>query len=139
MIHVSDLMTDKVFTLQRIDTLHDVRSLMDLARIRHIPIIDEHGRFLGLVTHRDLLSYTVSKLAGLEDQTQSEIDSSIMLGDIMRTDVTTVSPDTLLQDAAAILYRHKYGCLPVIEDGKLAGIITESDFLRLAIALLGGK
>ena len=139
MIHVSDLMTDKVFTLQRIDTLHDVRSLMDLARIRHIPVIDEQGRFLGLVTHRDLLSYTVSKLAGLEDQTQSEIDSSIMLGDIMRTDVTTVSPDTLLQDAAAILYKHKYGCLPVLEGEKLVGIITESDFLRLAIALLGGK
>jgi len=137
MIHVSDLMTDKVFTLQRIDTLRDVRSLMDLGRIRHIPVVDEQGRFLGLVTHRDLLSFTVSKLANIEDVVQSELESSIMVGDIMRTDVATVSPDTTLKEAATILYKNKYGCLPVLEGEKLVGIITESDFLRLAIALLG--
>ncbi len=139
MIHVADLMTDKVFTLQRIDTLSDVRSLMNLARIRHIPIIDEQGTFLGLVTHRDLLSFAVSKLAELEDHEQTEIESAIMLGDIMRTDAATVAPDMMLQEAATILYKHKYGCLPVLEGDKLVGIITESDFLRLAIALLGGN
>ena len=60
-----------------------------------------------------------------------------MVGDIMQTDVKTVSPDTLLREAAEILYLHKYGCLPVLDDDKkLVGIITEADFLRLAIALL---
>lgn len=137
MIHVADLMTKKVFTLRRIDTLRDVRSLMDLVKIRHIPVLDEQGYFLGLVTHRDLLSYAISKLAEVEADLRTEIESSIMVGDIMQTNVDTVAPDTLLSEAAGILYRKKYGCLPVVEDGKLIGIITESDFLRLAIALLG--
>ena len=60
-----------------------------------------------------------------------------LVGDIMQTDVRTVAPDTLLREAAEILYRNKYGCLPVLDgDNKLVGIITEADFLRLAIALL---
>ncbi len=57
MIYVSDLMTSKVFTLQRTDTLQDVRALMQLAKIRHIPVTGEDNRFMGLLTHRDLLGY----------------------------------------------------------------------------------
>ena len=137
MIYVSDLMTSKVFTLQRTDTLQDVRALMQLAKIRHIPVTGEDNRFMGLLTHRDLLGYAVSHLAGIGQEEQEEIESSIMVGEIMQTDVRTVSPNTLLREAAETLYRHEYGCLPVLDDDrKLVGIITEADFLRLAIALL---
>ena len=123
MIYVSDLMTSRVFTLRRTDTLQDVRSLMQLAKIRHIPVTEDGDRFVGLLTHRDLLGYAVSHLAEINREEQ--------------TDVRTVSPDTLLREAAEILYRNKYGCLPVLDgDNKLVGIITEADFLRLAIALL---
>lgn len=86
---------------------------------------------------RDLLRLTVSHLAEINREEQEEIESSILVGDIMQTDVRTVAPDTLLREAAEILYRNKYGCLPVLDgDNKLVGIITEADFLRLAIALL---
>lgn len=136
MLYVSDLMTTKVFSLVRTHTLRDVRELMDMAKIRHIPILDEADVFHGLVTHRDLLGFTVSRLAELESSMQDELDSAIMVAEIMRTDVTTTTPETLLCDAAEQLYRHKYGCLPVLEQGRLVGIITEADFLRLAIALL---
>ena len=132
MIYVSDLMTSRVFTLRRTDTLQDVRSLMQLAKIRHIPVTEDGDRFVGLLTHRDLLGY-----AEINREEQEEIESSILVGDIMQTDVRTVAPDTLLREAAEILYRNKYGCLPVLDgDNKLVGIITEADFLRLAIALL---
>ncbi len=137
MIYVSDLMTSKVFTLQRTDTLQDVRALMQLAKIRHIPVTGEDNRFMGLLTHRDLLGYAVSHLAGIGQEEQEEIESSIMVGEIMQTDVRTVSPNTLLREAAETLYHHKFGCLPVLDDDRnLVGIITEADFLRLAIALL---
>lgn len=137
MIYVSDLMTTKVFTLQRTDTLQDVRSLMQLAKIRHIPVTEAGNRFVGLLTHRDLLGYAVSHLAGIDQSEQDEIESTIIVGEIMQTDVMTVSPDTLLREAAEILYRNKFGCLPVLDqERKLVGIITEADFLRLAIALL---
>lgn len=137
MIYVSDLMTSKVFTLQRTDTLRDVRALMQMAKIRHIPVTDEQEHFVGLLTHRDLLGYTVSHLADIAQEEKDELESAIMVGDIMRTDVLTVTPDLLLREAAQILYRHKYGCLPVLDESqKLVGIITEADFLRLSIALL---
>lgn len=112
MIYVSDLMTSRVFTLRRTDTLQDVRSLMQLAKIRHIPVTEAGDRFVGLLTHRDLLGYAVSHLAEINREEQEEIESSILVGDIMQTDVRTVAPDTLLREAAEILYRNKYGCLP---------------------------
>jgi len=94
MIYVSDLMTSRVFTLRRTDTLQDVRSLMQLAKIRHIPVTEDGDRFVGLLTHRDLLGYAVSHLAEINREEQEEIESSILVGDIMQTDVRTVSPDT---------------------------------------------
>ena len=109
MIYVSDLMTSRVFTLRRTDTLQDVRSLMQLAKIRHIPVTEDGDRFVGLLTHRDLLGYAVSHLAEINREEQEEIESSILVGDIMQTDVRTVAPDTLLREAAEILYRNKYG------------------------------
>ena len=101
MIYVSDLMTSRVFTLRRTDTLQDVRSLMQLAKIRHIPVTEDGDRFVGLLTHRDLLGYAVSHLAEINREEQEEIESSILVGDIMQTDVRTVAPDTLLREAAS--------------------------------------
>ena len=78
MIYVSDLMTSRVFTLRRTDTLQDVRSLMQLAKIRHIPVTEDGDRFVGLLTHRDLLGYAVSHLAEINREEQEEIESSIL-------------------------------------------------------------
>ena len=136
MFVVSDLMTKKVFTLRRQDTLRDARSLMQLVRIRHIPIVDEDNTFRGLLTHRDILAATVSRLADVDDDLQSELDAGIPIKEIMQTDVLTVSGGTPLRQAAQLLLDHKYGCLPVLDDKNLVGIITEADFLRLTISLL---
>ena len=142
MMHVKDLMTTKVLTLKDSDTLHDARQLMEKARIRHLPVLDARGAFRGLVTHRDLLSYTVSQLAGIRPEERAEIESGLPISEIMRTDVVTATPGTSLRDAAEILYTQKYGCLPVLEVRKeghrLTGIVTESDFVRLSIVLLQG-
>ncbi|ABB38875.1 CBS domain containing membrane protein [Oleidesulfovibrio alaskensis G20] len=136
MLNVGDLMTTELFTLLETDTLKTARSLMQLARIRHIPIVDEHGRFIGLLTHRDILEATISRFAEVENSVQDEIDSGIPVSEIMRTDVRRVPPDMRLRDAAEMLFRHKYGCLPVVESGILVGIVTEADFLKLTISLL---
>jgi CBS domain-containing membrane protein len=136
MLYVSDLMSKKLVTLLESDTLLEARQLMDLARIRHIPIVDAQHRFIGLLTNRDVLTYAVSKLADIDQKTRDEIDSGIPLAEIMRTDVTTVAPTHNLRDAAETLLHHKYGSLPVVEGEKLVGILTEADFLKLAIRLL---
>lgn len=133
---VHDIMTREVFTLRETDTLKTARSMMSLARIRHIPIVNERMEFQGLVTHRDILTATISRFADIDRQTQDEIDSGIPIVEIMRTDVTSVSPDLPLRDAADILLAHKYGCLPVVEDSIMVGILTEADFLKLTIRLM---
>jgi CBS domain-containing protein len=91
---------------------------------------------VGLVTHRDILSATVSKLAGIDSATREEIESTIPVREIMQREVTTIREDAPLKEAAAILLRGKFGCLPVLRQGKLCGILTEADFLRLTIQLL---
>ncbi|MBN2140958.1 MAG: CBS domain-containing protein [Desulfovibrionaceae bacterium] len=136
MIRVRDLMSKKVFTLFETDDLGSARSLMSLQRIRHIPIISEDNHFTGLLTHRDILSATISRLAEVDAETQEEIDAGIPIREIMRQNVSTIGPDVDIKDAAGILLTNKYGCLPVIEDGLLVGIITEADFLKLAISLM---
>lgn len=136
MLTVGDLMTTELFTLKRTDSLRTARSMMSLARIRHIPVVEEDGAFLGLVTHRDLLSATISQFAEVDKSVQEEIDSGIPLNEIMRRDVTTVTSKTALRVAAELLLNHKYGCLPVVEEKLLIGIITESDFLKLTIRLM---
>lgn len=138
MLKVRDLMTSPVFSLRENDSLHTARELMNLQRIRHIPIVTVDNAFSGLVTHRDILSATISKLAGLDPETQKEIDSGIPIHEIMRSDITSVAPDTPLKDAAQLLLNHKYGCLPVVENDELTGIVTEADFLRLTISLMEG-
>lgn len=136
MLNVGDLMTTELFTLQTTDTLKTARSLMQLARIRHIPIVNAHRHFIGLLTHRNILEATISRFAEVDNTVQDEIDSGIPVSEIMRTDVRTVSPELRLRDAAEILFRHKYGCLPVVENEVLVGIVTEADFLKLTITLL---
>jgi len=136
MFTVRELMSSEVFTLKTSDTLDLARSIMQLARIRHIPIVDNEDMFVGLVTHRDILEATVSRLADIDRATESELYANIPIQEIMRTDLRTVSPKTSLREAAEILYKHKYGCLPVLEDGLLVGIITEADFLNLTISLM---
>lgn len=136
MLKVKNVMTTPVFCLRETDTLRSARTMMDMQRIRHIPIVGADRTFIGLVTHRDILAATISQLAGVDAVTQDEIDSGIPIREIMRTDVRTTAPEADLKEAATILLNHKYGCLPVADKGKLVGIITEADFLRLTISLL---
>ena len=136
MFQVKNIMTKDVFTLNQLESLSAAKDLMDLARIRHIPIVDDQGKFVGLLTHRDILAATISELAGIDRETQDEIESGIPIREIMQTDVVTVSAELSLKEAARLLLEEKYGCLPVVCEEKLCGIITEADFLRLTIDLM---
>ncbi len=136
MFKISELMTSPVYSLRETDTLQSARVLMDQKRIRHVPITSGSNIFRGLITNRDVLANTISHLADIDQATQNEIDAGIPLQEIMRTDVHTISPEDSVKDAANILYNHKYGCLPVVDNGKLVGIVTEADFLQLTIQLL---
>jgi CBS domain-containing membrane protein len=136
MLKVKDIMTSEVFVLNSSQTLELARSLMRIKHVRHVPIVDHDNTFAGLLTHRDLLAQTISHLAEIDAEEQEYLDRHIHIMNIMKTDVLSVDPDMDVCTAIKTLLEHKYGCLPVVEDGKLVGIVTEADFLTLTLSLL---
>jgi CBS domain-containing membrane protein len=136
MLKVKDIMTTEVFALHSTQTLELVRSLMRIKHVRHVPIVDEDNVFVGLVTHRDLLAQTISHLAEIDDEEQEYLDRHIHIMNIMKTDVLTVDSEVDVCTAISLLLDHRYGCLPVVSDSKLVGIVTEADFLKLTLELM---
>ena len=136
MLQIKDIMSTDVFVLRVTDTLELARSLMKIKHIRHVPIVDINDQFVGLLTHRDLLSLTISLLAGIDEKEQEDLDRHIPIIKVMKTDIVTASPELDLISTISILLENKYGCLPVVDDKKLVGIVTEADFLKLTYDLL---
>jgi CBS domain-containing membrane protein len=136
MLKVKDIMTTEVFVLHATQTLELVRSLMRIKHVRHVPIVDADNVFVGLMTHRDLLAQTISHLAEIDEEEQEYLDRHIHIVNIMKTDVVTADPEMDICSAISLLLDHKYGCLPVVSNGKLVGIVTEADFLNLTLGLL---
>ncbi|MHC1710680.1 MAG: CBS domain-containing protein [Solidesulfovibrio sp.] len=136
MLTTRDLMTEDLIALHDTDSLLLAKQTMEDARIRHLPIIDASGAFVGLLTNRDILAASVSRLAEIDVDTQEEIYSGIPISEVMRADVAMATPELPLRQAAEVLLTQKYGCLPVVEGGKLVGILTASDFIRLSLDLM---
>jgi CBS domain-containing protein len=133
MITVDELMTPNPHTLSRDDSLHDAWDIMTTKRIRHIPIIDKDNHVLGLVTQRDVLAATKPSSKA---ETGGVDNSNIRVSDIMIEKVAVIHISDNLRQAALHMQSHKYGCLPVIDEDCLVGIITDSDFVSIAINLL---
>jgi CBS domain-containing protein len=132
-ISVKEMMSINVQTLSPGDSLEDAKQLMNVSGIHHIPIIDEAAKIVGLVSHRDVLGASESILS--ENRTMQNA-GNILIESFMTRDITTVDGRANLREAALFLQRHKYGCLPVVTDGQLKGIVTDSDFVAIAIDLL---
>lgn len=138
-IQVGDIMTTELITLQAGDDLPRADELMRLNRLRHLPVV-EGKKLAGLITHRDLLRLQTELLARLGNtgDVDDEVFVPLTARDLMNTDVATTTPETPAVDAAKRLLAQRYGCLPVVENERLVGIITESDFLKWSIEQLDG-
>jgi CBS domain-containing membrane protein len=130
-VRVKDLMTSEVTTLRRNEKLTLADDIMRLGRVRHLPVLDDDGaELVGIITQRDLFRGALAKALGFSQHASRNILDTFLVKEVMSTDVVTTTPDALLGDAARILYSRKIGCLPVVEDGRLVGIVTEADFVR---------
>ncbi|HHJ35665.1 MAG TPA: CBS domain-containing protein [Gammaproteobacteria bacterium] len=136
MITVDEFMTSDPYTLTEDDSLYDARKVMTEKHIRHIPITDSDTRLLGLVTQRDVLAATDPVSIQQTKSAPDASDRDIKLSDIMIREVSTIHTTDSLREAALYIQSHKYGCLPVVADNCLVGIITDSDFIDIAINLL---
>ena len=121
-VTVEELMSTALVTAKAEDLIANVDLEMKLADIRHIPVVDDRGRLIGIVSQRDVLRARAR--AGSKE---------IPIRSLMTRNVQTIAPDALALEAVEILLDHKFGCVPVVaENGRLVGIVTETDFLRVA-------
>lgn len=129
-LRARDLMTSEVFTVPPEADVLQAQDLMYDKNIRHVPVVDDEGALAGLISDRDLIRRTATAGVDLPLTTQRDVLRSLKARDVMTADVETVDVDDDLSVAAQLMLENKYGCLPVLEEGLLAGILTEADFVR---------
>ncbi|HKO60384.1 MAG TPA: CBS domain-containing protein [Pyrinomonadaceae bacterium] len=125
---VGQFMATDLFTLRPDDLVDLAASVMDWRHIRHVPVEDEQGRLVGLITHRGLL-----RLLSRGPQTHTAVPLTVR--EIMKTDPVTVSSTTPTLEALELMRSNKVGCLPVVDDNLLVGIVTSYDFLDASARL----
>ncbi|MCG8611592.1 MAG: CBS domain-containing protein [Pseudomonadales bacterium] len=135
MISVDEIMSSTVYTLTPENCVLEARLLMNEKRIRHIPII-ENGRLVGLVSQRDVLAASDSSLHELSERSRLQLEQEHKLREIMSTEVATIDYRDSLKSAALRMRKYRYGCLPVLQSGKLVGIVTDTDFVGIAVHLI---
>jgi len=130
---VRDVMTKDVATLDRNEKLAVAEDVMRLGRIRHLPIVDEDGALAGIVSQRDLFHSGLLRALGYGTHAKDRALELLVLKEAMKTEVVTVTPSAPLVEAAKIMLERKIGCVVVVEAKKIVGILTESDFVKLAL------
>jgi acetoin utilization protein AcuB len=133
-IKVREVMMKGPVTLQSGDILDLANDVMTLGRIRHLPILD-NGKVVGVLSQRNLFHSALVTALGIRPKERKELLKAIRVNEVMSAPVITVSPDARLKEAARMMMEKKIGCLPVVENDTLVGLLTESDILRYVATL----
>ena len=129
-ILVEDVMSTDIFTLGRNDKLSVADDLMKQQRIRHVPVLNSDGELCGILTQRDLFRGILLRSLGYGSRAEQIMLDSLSIKDAMHDEVSTISPESTLSDAADLMLSQKVGCLPVVDDRRLVGLISEADFVK---------
>lgn len=130
--YVKDIMTRDIVTIGRNEALRTADDVMRLGRIRHLPVVDDDGALAGIVSQRDLFHGGLIKALGYGTHARGRALEGLVVKEAMTTEVATTTPDSDLAVAARTMLEKKIGCLVVLDGEKLAGILTESDFVRMS-------
>jgi len=128
-LRVEQYMVTDLRTVNEDEPIDLVANLMDWNHVHHIPVEDNDHRLVGLVSHRPLLRFLASDEA-------RRTEGPIATRDVMARDLITVGPNTGTLEAIDLMRKHGISCLPVVQDDRLIGLITEHDFMRVARVLL---
>jgi len=126
---IEHYMATDLFTVRPDDLIDLAASVMTWRHIRHVPVEDDEGRLIGLVSHRDLLRLLATR--GFA----ARIGAPVVVREIMKAEPVSVAPETPTLEAIRLMREKKIGCLPVVRDGRLVGIVTAQDFLALSAEL----
>lgn len=133
MDRVRTWMTSPAIVAPETTTLPEARRLLQEQRIRRVPVVDAEGRLVGIVTEGDINRISDSHVGDVRDYNLYHRVSDLPLRDFMTRSVLAVAPDALIMDVAQILLDNRIGGIPVVEDGQVIGMITESDLFRLIV------
>ncbi|MFP3867745.1 MAG: CBS domain-containing protein [Desulfobacteraceae bacterium] len=125
---VRDVMIRDVATLNVEDELSLANDIMQLGRIRHLPVV-EGKKLVGIISERDLFRTSLAQALGYGTRASRDLMKTIRIKDIMKTDLITIFPEAELKEAVRLMLDKKIGCLPVVQEGELIGLITETDIL----------
>jgi acetoin utilization protein AcuB len=136
---VEDRMTSRPITVREDTSVEKALQLMRSEKVRRFPVLDKHGELVGIVSEKDLLYASPSPASSLSVWEIPYLLSKIKIRDTMTRDVVTVTGDAPLEEAARIMADNNIGSLPVMRDGKLVGIITETDMFKVFLEMMGAR
>ncbi len=123
---VRDIMPVHMVTISESDTLSTVEDIMTLGRVRHMPVV-HGGKLVGVVSERDLLRASLSNLSGIDDGRRRAFLHGVEIARVMSAPPVVVHPEETVEAAARLMAENKIGCLPVVDNDRLLGLITETD------------
>ncbi len=132
---VREFMTTEVTSLQETDTLLDATMILVRSSFRHLPVLRDK-QLVGIVTERDVKQFAPHLLTRVSPEEYNKVMETTPISRVMTRDPLTVKPEQPVFDAASALYTRKVGCLPVVENGELVGVITTTDMLGLLVRLM---
>ncbi|ACL22934.1 CBS domain containing protein [Desulfitobacterium hafniense DCB-2] len=135
-MYVKQFMTSRVFTVSPEDNIADTMALMREKQINRLPVVDK-GKLVGIVTDGDLREVSPSPATTLSIFELNYLVGKTSIRDVAVKKVITCTPDTKIEDAALLMREHGIGALPVVENGKLVGIVTESDIFDTFLDIMG--
>jgi CBS domain-containing protein len=127
---VRNLMRIHVVTLGVSDTLDLAEDIMRMGRIRHLPVVEADNRLVGILSQRDLFKASLSSVLGFAQEKEHEWLGKVPVREVMTQEVVTTEPEVGVVEAVDKLIAGKFGCLPVVDNGRLVGLLTETDCLR---------
>ena len=134
---VKERMSRPVITIHPEMLMQESLNLMHKEHIRRLPVVDKRGRLVGIVSEGDLLHASPSDATSLSIWEMNYLISKVSVKKLMTREVTTITEDTPLENAARIMADKKIGGLPVVRDNKVIGIITETDLFKIFLEMLG--
>lgn len=135
---IREIMTTEVTTVQETETMLDAAMIFTRSSLRHLPVMRD-TKLVGVLTERDVKRFTPGLLSGVSSEQYNHLLESTPLTKVMTRDPVTLKPDQHVADAAEIFSTKRFGCLPVVDEGKLVGIVTTSDMLKLLAKMMKDK
>ncbi len=138
-MNVGDRMSQPVISVGPKEPIQDALNLMREKSVRRLPVVNDQGDLIGIISEQDLLEASPSDATSLSIWELNYLISKVTVDDVMTKEVITVKEDTPIQEAARIMADSKIGGLPVLRNGDVVGIVTETDLFKILLELLEGK